>query len=124
MSLDIDEIENAGFDWEVTKRLGGYVVPYRKNIFLAMIAALMSVFAQVAGPPMVGYAVDEGIRKGNLSLVGFGVVGYLMIQAIGALGFRLQISLMAVAGQKAITRLRDDLFEHINRLSLAFFLTV
>ena len=86
-----------------------------------MIAALFSVFANVAGPPLIGYAVDEGVRKGDLSLVGLGVLAYLVVQAIGALGFRAQIMLMAVAGQRAIQSMRDDLFVHVNRLSMSFF---
>jgi ATP-binding cassette, subfamily B, multidrug efflux pump len=121
MSLDVQEIEEAGFDWQVTKRLGGYLKPYRRNIFLAMFAALFSVVANVAGPPLIGYAVDQGIRKGDMTLVGLGVLMYLGVQALGAIGFRVQIMLMAVAGQRAIQQLRDDLFEHINHLSMAFF---
>jgi len=121
MSLELQEIEEAGFDWEVTKRLGGYLMPYSRNIFLAMLAALLSVVATIAGPPLIGYAVDEGIRKGDLTLVGVGVMGYLFIQALGAVGFRVQIMLMAIAGQRAIQQLRDDLFEHINLLSMDFF---
>ena len=115
------ELNAAGFDWEVTKRLGGYIAPHKRQIFLAMIAALFSVFANVAGPPLIGYAVDEGVRKGDLSLVGLGVLAYLIVQAIGALGFRAQIMLMAVAGQRAIQSMRDDLFVHVNRLSMSFF---
>lgn len=121
MSLELNEIEAAGFDWKVTKRLGGYLRPYSRNIILAMLAALLSVIATIAGPPLIGYAVDEGIRKGDMTLVGVGVIGYLIIQALGAVGFRIQIMLMAIAGQRAIQQLRDDLFEHINLLSMDFF---
>lgn len=32
-AVDIDEIEAASFDWEVTKRLAGYLAPYKKNIY-------------------------------------------------------------------------------------------
>lgn len=121
MAVKVQEPHAAAFDWEVTKRLGGYLKPYKKSIGLAMFASIFSVLAQVAGPPLVGYAVDEGIQEGNLTLVGVGVMGYLIIQGLGALGFRMQIILMAVAGQRAIQKLRDDLFEHINYLSISFF---
>ncbi len=121
MGLTQKEVETAAFDWDTTKRLWGYLVPHKAKIYWAMLATLLSVLAQVAGPPLVGYAVDEGVRKGNLSLIGLGVIAYLFVQGLGALGFRVQIILMAEAGQRAIQKLRDDLFEHINRLAISFF---
>ncbi len=116
-----DELNKKGFDWEVTKRLGSYLAPYKRKIYTAMGATLLSVFASIAGPPLIGYAVDEGIRQGDLTLVGIGVIVYLIVQALGAWGFRVQIILMAEAGQRAIQQLRDDLFTHINHLSISFF---
>ncbi|MFW5709075.1 MAG: ABC transporter ATP-binding protein [Chloroflexota bacterium] len=121
MALTASEIEAASFDWTIVKRLWGYLNPHRRNIFLAMIAAIFSVLAQVLGPPLVGFAVDEGVRNGDMTLIGVGVAAFLFVQALGALGFRVQILLMAMAGQRAIQQLRDDLFEHINRLAVAFF---
>ena len=119
--LDPDEKVSAGFDWVVTKRLAGYLSPYRRKMFVAMGAALFSVIANVAGPPIIGWAVDEGVQQGDLTLIGIGVIVYLLVQAAGALGFRFQIILMAKAGQRAIQDLRNDLFEHINQLSMSFF---
>lgn len=121
MGLSSEEIENASFDWQIIRRLWTYLAPHKRNLYLAMGAALFSVLAQVAGPPLVGYTVDEGVQNGDLALIGIGVIGFLIVQALGALGFRAQILLMAFAGQRAIQQIRDDLFEHINQLSMAFF---
>lgn len=120
-SVDIDEIEAASFDWEVTKRLAGYLAPYKRNIYLAMVMALFSVLSTVAGPPIIGWAVDEGVQNRDLMLVAVGVLVYIIIQGLGALGFRIQVMLMSTAGQRTIQRLRDDLFAHINYLSIGFF---
>lgn len=119
--IDPDEKVAAGFDWQVTKRLAGYLSPYRRKMYVAMGAALLSVVANVAGPPLIGWAVDEGVQNGDLTLIGIGVMIYLFVQALGAVGFRFQIVLMAKAGQRAIQDLRNDLFEHINHLSMSFF---
>ncbi len=119
--IDDDELNHKGFDWEVTKRLAGYLAPHSRSIYTAMGAALLSVLSQVVGPPIIGYAVDEGIEKGNLTIVGIGVLAYLAIEGLGALGFRVQIMLMATAGQRAIQKLRDDLYTHVNNLSISFF---
>ncbi|PJF31347.1 MAG: ABC transporter ATP-binding protein [Phototrophicales bacterium] len=120
-NVNIDDIEAASFDWEVTKRLAGYLAPYKHKIYWAMVMALLSVLSTVAGPPIIGWAVDEGVQKRNLLLVAVGVLVYMVIQGLGALGFRIQVMLMSEAGQRTIQKLRDDLFAHINHLSISFF---
>lgn len=116
-----DDDYAKGFDWAVTKRLLGYLAPHKKHIAIAFVGALMTVTANVAGPPLIAFAVDEGIRAGDLWLVLAGVVGYLFIEALGLLGFRIQIINMATAGQRVIQTLRDQLFTHVQTLSLSFF---
>ncbi len=115
--------ETRGFDWDITKRLLTYLQPHRHRIIIAMIAMLFSVLATVVGPPIIGWAVDEGVRNGDMGIVTLGVVAYLLVQALGFVGFRVQLLHMAVAGQRIIQTLRDELFEHIQLLSIAFFST-
>ncbi len=116
-----DQQSTRSFDWEVTRRLASYLNPYKKNMVIAISAMMLTVIANVVGPPIIGYAVDEGIRKNDLSVVGLGVIGYLVIQGFGLLGFRIQLDNMAKTGQRVIQQLRDDLFEHIQELSVSFF---
>jgi ATP-binding cassette subfamily B protein/subfamily B ATP-binding cassette protein MsbA len=116
-----DEKQSAAFDWEITKRLATYLSPHRRRIYWALFASLFSAGASVIGPPVIGFAVDEGIRRDDLTIVGIGVLAYLVIQAAGMIGFRVQIMVMATSGQGAIQALRDDLFTHVQRLSISFF---
>jgi ATP-binding cassette subfamily B protein/subfamily B ATP-binding cassette protein MsbA len=109
------------FDWKVTKRLLSYLAPHKHYIWLAIWSMLLSVLSTIVGPPLIGYAVDEGIRKNDMTLVGVGVFGYIIIQGLGLLGFRWQILNMATAGQRVIQTLRDQLFEKIQNLSISFF---
>ena len=121
-SVEIEKEEQIrGFDWAVTRRLAGYLVPHRRRLLLAVFAMLFSVFATVLGPPLIGYAVDEGVQNGDMTIVGLGVFGYLIIQALGFIGFRVQLSNMAEAGQSIIQQLRDELFVHVQQLSVSFF---
>lgn len=115
--------QGKAFDWQIAKRLFSYLKPYRRNIFRAVAAMLVSVAATVAGPPMIGYAVDEGIQAHNYSLTFAFAVAYLVIEATGFLGFRFQLWNMAIVGQSVIRVLRDDLFSHIQKLALSFFPT-
>ncbi len=111
------------FDWEVTRRIGGYLKPYKKNIVISLIGMALAVLSTVAGPPIIGLAVDEGLKQDSFGVVIWASAGYLVLQAAGFVGLRLQIYIMAVAGQGIIQTLRDQLFTHIQRLPLAFFST-
>lgn len=116
-----DEEYAKAFDWDVTKRLASYLKPHRNRLLISVAGALMTVLANIAGPPAVGYAVDRGIEEGDMSVVGVGVMVYLFIQGLGLLGFRVQLSTMAVAGQTIIQTIRDELFAHLQELSVSFY---
>ncbi len=116
-----DEKDRLDFDWQTTKRLAYYLKPNKTRIYWALFASLISAVANVAGPPIIGWAVDQGVNTHSPTVVGIGVFAYMFTQGIGALAFRIQITLMAQAGQRAIQDLRDDLFSHIQHLSISFF---
>jgi len=48
---------------------------------------------------------------------------YLAADGFGTLGFHLQVRNMSYAGQHVIQKLRDEMFAHIQHLSLSFFST-
>jgi len=119
--LDIEDDETIGFDWTVTKRILAYLEPYRRNLLIAIFAMLFSVFANVIGPPIIGWSIDEGIRKQDMSTVALGVFAFVVLQIMGLIGFRIQLDHMATTGQQIIKTIRDELFDHIQYLSINFF---
>ncbi len=119
--LDIDDKEQIGFDWEITQRFLSYLGPHRRKLGIAIFAMLFSVFANVSGPPLIGWAIDEGIRKRDANIVALGVFAFVVIQIMGFIGFRIQLGNMAETGQRIIQTLRDELFDHVQYLSIEFF---
>ena len=119
--LEIEDDHKPGFDREVTLRLLSYLRPHRREFTVAVLAMLLSVIANVAGPPLIGWSIDEGIRKGETSILIAGVLIFVGIQVMGFIGFRIQLGNMAIIGQTIIKTLRDQLFEHVQYLSIGFF---
>ncbi len=119
--LEIDDDHKPGFDRNVTSRLFSYLRPHRRGLSVATFAMLFSVLANVVSPPLIGWAIDEGMRQRDMSVVIFGVAGFVFIQILGFIGFRIQLGNMAVVGQTIIQTLRDQLFDHIQYLSIEFF---
>ncbi len=118
---DIDDDDEIGFDRDVLSRIMSYLAPYRRRLYAALLAMLLSVFANVVSPPLIGWAIDEGIRKHDMSTVALGVFALILVQIVGFIGFRVQLSNMAETGQSIIQILRDELFERIQYLSISFF---
>ncbi len=119
--LEIEDDHKPGFDRDVTARLFGYLRPHRYKLTVAIVTMLLSVVANVVSPPLIGWAIDEGIRRRDMSVVVLGVIAFILIQVMGFIGFRVQVGNMAVIGQSIIRTLRDQLFDHIQYLSIDFF---
>ncbi len=119
--LEIDDDHKPGFDREVTARLFSYLKPHRKDLGVAVVMMMFSVLANVASPPLIGWAIDEGISKRDMTVLGGGVVAFIILQLLGFVGFRVQLRNMAVIGQTIIQTLRNQLFDHIQYLSIGFF---
>ncbi len=73
-------------------------------------------------PPLViRMAVDRAIRGGDTGLIWLWAGGLLGISIIqGGVDF-LRLYLTALVGQKIVFRIRNSLFEHLNRLSFSFY---
>ena len=119
--LEIDDDHKPGFDRDVTARLFSYLKPHRKDLAVAVVMMMFSVLANIASPPLIGWAIDEGISKRDMSVLGMGVIAFIILQLLGFVGFRVQLRNMAVIGQTIIQTLRNQLFDHIQYLSIGFF---
>ena len=119
--LEIDDDHKPGFDRDVTARLFSYLRPHRKELAVAVVMMMFSVLANVASPPLIGWAIDEGISKRDMSVLGIGVIAFIVLQLLGFIGFRVQLRNMAVIGQTIIQTLRNQLFDHVQYLSIGFF---
>jgi len=102
-------------------RLVGYLGDYKIHlVVIALLTALSSLFA-LAGPYLIGVAIDTTIIAGDLP----GLLRISMILA-GVYLFSAIVSMasgwvMAIISQRSLKKLRKELFEHIQTLSLNFF---
>ena len=115
----------SGLGWRATVRrvtsLIGYTRPYAGRAILAMIALLLSTAATIGGPLVAKQAIDEGIVPGDESSLQMWVVVFLVVAVIGWAASAAQSYLTSWVGERMLTDLRVDLFEHVQRLDLGFF---
>lgn len=116
-----DDVLGKAYDGRLVRRLWLYVVPYRRGLILAIFLMIVSSLLSVAGPAIIGFAVDQGINGGSFLQLRYWTLAFLFV-AIGEwITNRSRIRIMAYVGTKVVADLRSQLFRHLHRLTLNFY---
>jgi ATP-binding cassette, subfamily B, multidrug efflux pump len=103
------------------RRLAAYFRPFRRGLAAVCACVVAYTAAGLVGPYLLGVAIDRFIAARDAS--GLRDVALLMLAAYG-LGNALQVVaswIMAGVSQRALKRLRGELFAHLQTLPLAYF---
>jgi len=105
----------------VVRRILGYARPYRSLVIAFLITLVITSLLTVAQPLLFRQIIDQGISEGNAQLVtvlaiGVGVLA-LLDAGMGLLGRWYS----ARIGEGLIFDLRTQVYDHVQRQSLAFF---
>jgi ABC-type multidrug transport system fused ATPase/permease subunit len=117
---DEEQIENE-FDFKILARLLGYTAGFRLQIAGAVGVTLLNTVASVIRPYLLKLAIDGPLATGDLRGLDILVALYLIAGLVlfGAAGARQWI--ISWLGQQLLFTLRQNLFEHLQRLSLRFY---
>ena len=103
-----------------TRRLLGYLRPYRLVLIIVFALATFGTAMALLGPYLMGIAIDKLVAGEPLSVL-LRVVGIMLIAyVVSWVANTGQGILIATIAQKAMRVLRGQLFSHVQRLSLAF----
>lgn len=116
-----DDILGKAYDPQITRRLWGYIRPYRRNLFTALMWMTVATAANVAGPYFIKIALDDGIAAGNPAVLGGAVVAYVLAAIVIFIGTYRRVYIMSSTGQDIIYDLRRQMFDHLQALSLGFY---
>jgi ATP-binding cassette, subfamily B, multidrug efflux pump len=115
------KIEKAGDPRRALVRLTAYLSQYKATLILVLIFVLAYILLGLLEPYLIGRAIDKYISTRQIS--GISQIALLLLTAyLFDNGFQALSSwLMAHISQDALRRLRRDLFEHLQKLSIGFF---
>lgn len=118
-----DKKEAVGFDRhmkdsEITKRLLQYARPHIKSFVLVLVVMLFSISYDIISPLVIG-RITESLQNGELDAKTlFIYVGlYASILILSLVSTYIQAIVLQKVGQKIVSRIREDLFVHIESLS-------
>ena len=119
-----DKKEAIGFDRnmkdsEILKRLLPYVMRQRRLFFLAIILVLLSTTYSIGSPALLGKAIetvsaDSGFELSSLTWIVLAQVCLLILTLFA--NYFQAITLQKI-GQRIVSDIRSDLYEHIENLS-------
>ena len=103
------------------RRLSTYLRPFRAQVALVMALIVASALLQLASPYLIGRAVDQFIIAGDRPGLTRTVLLLLATYLIGWVTMGRSFYLMTAVGQKVLLRMRTQIFECVQSLSLSFF---
>ena len=103
----------------LTQRLLGFAKPYRSRMSAAILAMAIYGGASAGLAYLIKPIFDEVLPKGeSFGIVIFTLIGCYLLKGVGAY---VSTYLMTGVGQRVVMDIRNNLFGHIVRQSVAFF---
>lgn len=114
--------------WQVAKRLMGYVTGiYRLQFVIVVISIIISALASLAGPLSLMFILDDfvvpliGSQDPDFSGLTKAVILLGCLDLAGVIATYVYNRLMVNIGQGVLKKVRDDMFEHMQTLPIAYF---
>ncbi|KRC52861.1 MULTISPECIES: ABC transporter ATP-binding protein [unclassified Nocardioides] len=110
----------------VLPRIARLLRPYRVQIALVLVAVVVAASLSAVGPFLTRAVFDNALfpldgSEPDLGLLAWLVGGLCAIPVVVALIGIFQVWLTSTVGNSAMADLRGDLFEHLQKMELAFF---
>jgi ATP-binding cassette subfamily B protein len=113
------------WSWRRTRRrvgtLARLAAPYKTRTALALLSLLAATATALLPPRLAGLAVDEGIRKNDLTKLWWIVGAFVAAGVLNLVTSYAQTYFTGWTGERILADLRNKLFGHLQGLSLGFY---
>src|SRR3982751_6203702 len=118
---DEDLEARKGYDRRLVRRLLVYVRPYRALVAGALVLLMTEGLLQLIGPLMTERVIDIALPQRDVALAWRSALIYA-VSLIAAFGCSYgETMLTTLLGQRVMRDLRQQLFDHVQRLSIGFY---
>ncbi|MCP5101111.1 MAG: ABC transporter ATP-binding protein [Chloroflexi bacterium] len=102
------------------RRLMGYARGYGRQLIIVTLLVIVSTAAGLAGPILLGQAIDQYIAANDLLGLRKIVTWMVGIYLMGGIAAIIHGVLMVGIGQRLVADVRGELFAHLQTLSMAY----
>ncbi|MGS2811342.1 ABC transporter ATP-binding protein [Nocardia sp. MW-W600-9] len=103
------------------RRIAALFAPYRLRLSLLTVLIVAASTVSLASPFLLRMVIDDALPHQNISLLLWAVGGMLAVTVLTAVLGVGQTLISTTVGQQVMHALRTDVFQHLQRQSLAFF---
>ncbi len=119
-----DKKEAIGFDRnmkdsEIIRRLMKYAKPYTKHFVLVLVLMIFSIAHEIISPLIIGDLINTVGGDGGFTLpyLYSTIAIYAAILVVSLICSYIQALILQKVGQRIVSSIREDLFDHIQNLS-------
>ena len=106
---------------ETTRRVVACFKPYKNRVAITAVLVLGSASLGLLNPFFLKHIINDGLLKNDLSVVALYSI-YTLLATVGSTAFALGFGYLSVlVGQLIMRDLRNQLFQHLQGMSLRFF---
>jgi ATP-binding cassette subfamily B protein len=109
------------YDSRIVGRMAGYFKSQKRAMFITIAATMVFTLTSLASPYIIGAAVNNYIIQGNQMGLNYVVLVFLAMGVLNWMAYAVQIRAEAKLGQSILLKMRNQLFSHLQRLSVRFF---
>jgi ABC-type multidrug transport system fused ATPase/permease subunit len=103
------------------RRVYGYAQAHRRNLFIGIAATVSGALTGLVAPYMHAIAIDQILTPKNLSAFVWWIPLFVTIVLGNYLFQYIQTYHMRVVGEKVVARMRDDMMDKLQVISLRYF---
>lgn len=103
------------------KRLFSYLLEYKGQLIIVLIIMIITIAIITVNPLIIEHAIDVNIEEGDINgLITLGILA-VILNIIMVIGIKLRIHIMGTVSNKILTNIREELYEHLQIMSIHFF---
>jgi ATP-binding cassette, subfamily B, multidrug efflux pump len=116
-----EEVLGKAYDARLMRRLLRYVRPYRGRVALAVLLLLVMAALELVGPWLTYIALDRALPEGDRTLLAQLVALFGLSLLLSFVLEYAQTVLTTWLGQRVMHDMRQEIFTHLQRLSLRYY---
>ncbi|MFP5255218.1 MAG: ABC transporter ATP-binding protein [Acidimicrobiia bacterium] len=105
----------------IIRRTWHLLRPHRRGLAAIAVLVVLQAGGMVAGPALVRYGIDSGVRPGDLDALNRAAALFVGAAVLAYVSGRLAIRAVARVGEAFLRELRERVFSHQLALSMEFF---
>ena len=115
-----EQVKSQG-KWKVIVRLFSYLKNHIKGVIVVLFCMGITVAISLANPLLIESAIDDYIDVGNMhGLMKLGIFA-LVLNILFIIMVKVRMYVMSLISNQILLKVRQELYEHIQKLSFAFF---